>query len=113
MTDFEINRALALAIGWPPHDIDVCEDSQTVYVCTHPATLKWDALFQVFDYKAANVIWPIAERYGHFPIQQFHGSAKKITWKRFVWSKKKKIWMIYAAETAAKCAALAVIGIMQ
>lgn len=58
MTDAEISRRLALAIGWPK-------------VTTHPDAVYVrefaDQTPRPFDYRDPAVIWPIAERYNLFP----------------------------------------------
>ena len=60
MTDLEISKALALAIGWPENEIEVSnyDVKCTIYD-------SW--CVRTFDYKDWNVIGPIAERYRCFP----------------------------------------------
>jgi len=70
MTDLEIDKALALAIGWKDHDIDPdvitirgAYDPEPEIHCWHGG--NWHR----FDYRDWNVIGPIAERYDCFPFQ--------------------------------------------
>lgn len=58
MTDTEINKALALAIGYRPDQIIASSKGTLV---DHQ---NW---WHVFDYKQPRTIWPIAERYDSFP----------------------------------------------
>jgi hypothetical protein len=75
MTDLEISKALALAIGWKENDDD--PDVQTVV----PSHLCEDVYLEVwfennwcpFDYRDWNVIGPIAERYDCFPYKTYYG----------------------------------------
>lgn len=68
MTDFdhaEISRRLALAIGWPESKLYSEGDGSFVSINISdmpPIRLWWD-----FDYRAFDVIWPIAERFNCFP----------------------------------------------
>ena len=64
MTDFEIDKALALAIGWKAQDIDSYEDV-AVWWC--------DTKWRVFSHRDWNVIGPIAERYDCFPWKDCRG----------------------------------------
>jgi len=60
MTDVEISKALALAIGWKGSDL----------ILNHKCFLycfEGQEFVGVFDYKDWNVIGPIAERYDCFP----------------------------------------------
>lgn len=66
MTDLEISKALALAIGYS--DADTGRTIQKVW--TLSGELKIQVLrhvWQTFDYRDWNVISPIAERYNCFP----------------------------------------------
>ena len=97
MTDLEINRRLALAIGWR-------EDEISEWVNGTVRIDLWKrsgglALRKFFDYRYCNVIWPIAERFDLFP------------------SRLAGVWVIYTskgglirADTAKKAVALAVIA---
>lgn len=61
MTDLEISKALALAIGWPAEDITDNLDPPQVFT----PLVGW----RVFDYRDWDVIGPIAARYDCFPFQ--------------------------------------------
>jgi len=78
MTDLEISKALALAIGWP-------EDRVTITTMSVDGGVTWvDACVSVrpdgskfgrpFWYTDWNVIGPIAERYSAFP-SDCHGNG--------------------------------------
>ena len=79
MTDQEINKALALAIGWKPEQMR--EHLGAVYFrvggsmfhADSPPFLPWER----FDYRDWNVIGPIAERYSMFPQSISTGNFKK------------------------------------
>lgn len=60
MTDQEINRKLALAIGWEPEQIKPNGSSIFVRHC---------ALWCMFNYRHWHTIGPIAQRYDCFPMQ--------------------------------------------
>jgi len=90
MTDAEISRRLALAIGWPVAKCSI----------THPwALVGHDRMtgFLIFDYRNPIVIWPIAERFNCFPIRVEGG------WT--AWSGARYC----TTDTATKAVALAVI----
>jgi len=92
MTDIEISKALALAIGWD--DLWVDKHGQ-LWV-----GLKSEELHEgIFNYRDWNVIGPIAERYYAFP---FYNKVRKqwTTWQGF-WA---------SEDTPQKAIALAVIG---
>ena len=61
MTDMEINKALALAIGWEHIGLSARKEDA---VCVREV----DGWWQTFDYRDWNVIGPIAERYDCFPV---------------------------------------------
>ena len=69
MTDLEINKALALAIGWRENQIS----RNTVYVgnklIAEVLSIKTEGFKygRTFDYLDWRVIGPIAERYDCFP----------------------------------------------
>lgn len=67
MTDIEINRALALAIGWTEDQmlVDVLSGGQRILNIRYPAGGLW----RVFDYTDWRVIGPIAQRYNCFPTR--------------------------------------------
>ena len=96
MTDTEISKALALAIGWPESDIDASNSS--VHVCFEVATLEYPPTWRLFDYKIPDIIWPIAKATNNFPSMVAGG----------LWCSG---WSGPSAETPEKAVALAVIGI--
>ena len=122
MTDAEISKALALAIGWPESDIDA--SNSAVHVCFEVATLEYPPTWRLFDYKMPDIIWPIAERYDCFPSgistgdykaaeKEGHGICSR--WECLRWHYEKNNgkahgWVRYEADTAAKAVAIAVIG---
>ena len=95
MTDIEISRALALAIGWSESDIDASDSA--VFVCYEVATLAQPATWRIFDYRTPSVIWPIAKATNNFPSMVAGG----------LWCSG---WSGPSAETPEKAVALAVIG---
>ena len=92
LTDLEINKRLALAIGWKPKQIQ--ERCGMLFVMFNNA---WSR----FDFRHTSTIWPIAERYNCFPIKQRDGN-----WRAFIGHD----GCMKVAVTAAKAVALAVIG---
>jgi len=90
MTDLEIDKALALAIGWAEWQITTTD---AVYININPDNQC--LIYDVFSHKDPAVIWTIAERYDCFPYR--HG----LSWDT---------WVNIHADTAAKAVALAVIG---
>ena len=63
MTDLEIDRALALAIGWRK----TCESTKTFWVVEDSGNRR------VFSHSDWNVIGPIAEKYDCFPWKDCRG----------------------------------------
>ena len=95
MTDLEISRALALAIGWKPKSIDTHgTDSMWCYT-----GYKWHR----FDYKDWNVIGPIAEKFDAFPLKSCMNNEWHSTCGGNTTS------LVYA-DTPQKAIAMAVIG---
>ena len=95
MTDIEIDKALALAIGWKAQDIDSYEDV-AVWWC--------DTKWRVFSHRDWNVIGPIAARYDCFPSRFRNGTRTE--------------WGAYStaygfADTPQRAIALAVIGALK
>ena len=95
MTELEISKALALAIGWKPEQMH-----------THIYGTGWavsvirpddECVLRIFDYRDWSVISPIAERFDCFPYQNYEG--------RWVSS----CGLNTEAETPQKAIALAVI----
>lgn len=103
MTDQEINRSLALAIGWPAERVHI--GVNLIYISTAVTTLRQVATWHTFDYRDPAVIWPIAERHNRFPYA-LRDQSGAFTGR----------WNIltdgvdYSADSAAKAVALAVIG---
>ena len=93
MTDAEISRRLALAIGWPNVSIHRLTDSVWVSSKTEGP--------ETFDYRDHAVIWPIAERFDCFPWLVAPNA-------RDPWASKLGLTTEHA-DTAAKAVALAVI----
>lgn len=88
MTDLEISKALALAIGWPeaePYSWSVMVRERT--------GMGW----RVFDYLDWNIAGPIAEKFDLFPYRDFHEK----------WTTD---WTDGSADTPQKAIAMAVIG---
>jgi hypothetical protein len=108
MTDLEINKALALAIGWQEHQIDA--GPFNIFVCTHVATLTNHAEYRLFNYGRPDVIWPIAEWYNAFPYA-LRGMTRQLTGK---WCVQRHMgtrdYYETIADTAAKAVALTVIA---
>ena len=98
LTDLEINKRLALAIGWKQHQIQDAAFNGSILICVEVATLSSDAWWCRFDYRDPAVIWPIAERYNCFPLKSGAG------W----WASTETASS--TEHTAAKAVALAVIG---
>ena len=90
MTDLEISKALALAIGWP----------EVYGWMTDECKVKVDKEWVDFDYRDWSVIGPIAEKYDCFPIH-----LRDVWNSRFMWRGTGVI-----ADTPQKAIALAVIG---
>jgi hypothetical protein len=68
MTDLEISKALALAIGW--ERVETCtslfadnEDVTEVWV----RQKQYGSIWRIFDYREWSVIGPIADHYRMFP----------------------------------------------
>jgi hypothetical protein len=95
MTDIEIDKELALAIGYKLFDVKFHDDMWAVVV--------YNGSWRVFSHRDWNVIGPIAERYNAFPIQ----SAKE-TWSACV-GDGSDLWVDHI-HTPQKAIALAVIG---
>ncbi len=91
MTDNEISKALALAIGYPNHDIKFHYDMWEVVV--------FHGSWRIFDYKEWSVIGPIAERYDCFPYLDSMHKWDVMNLERY-----------YSEDTPQKAIALAVIA---
>ena len=98
MTDIEINKALALAIGWKESSMQVSALDNLYLLVANPTTR-----FRVFDYRDWNVIGPIAEKYNCFPYRVGLGGSSE-------WCIAKANVYRHYADTPQKAIALAVIG---
>jgi hypothetical protein len=96
MTDLEIDRALALAIGWRK----TCESTKTFWVVEDSGNRR------VFSHKDWNVIGPIAEKYNCFPLRLRGGAWEAISRGKY------KLGFV-KADTPQKAIALAVIGALK
>lgn len=127
MSDIEISKALAMAIGWhrpmlTPRGLCVYTGHALDRVKT---SSQWARGYRLFDYRDPAVIWPIAERYSAFPSSLVDGNFRKakarnragvIGWEVIMCDYKnsteyKAKWLRFQADTAAKAVALAVIGV--
>lgn len=100
MSDLEISRALAIAIGWEPEQMRVFDDDM---LCV----IRRSGSLREFDYRDWNVIGPIAEKYSAFP-QQYPYTPGRIG----MWQAHAIVNGVYAtklAYTPQKAIALAVI----
>lgn len=93
----DIDRRLALAIGWRPEQMRVIHGSLHIYY--DPAN-QYD--WRLFRHKDPAVIWPIAERYDCFPA---YDPVKK-DWAAYTQESKRMSYDINPATVVA----LAVIG---
>ncbi len=97
MTDIEIDKALALAIGWKPEQMRGGRLNPLILMIQ-----RNDDLFaRPFSHKDWNVIGPIAERYNAFPHQSSAG-----TWSACIGGA--DAWVDHV-DTPQKASALAVI----
>lgn len=96
MTDVEINKALALAIGWKR--ILPNAEANAIKNCWVWTGRTW----RLFNYKDWHVIGPIAARYNAFPIQ-----CSQDTWSACV-GDGSDMWVDHI-DTPQKAIALAVI----
>ena len=95
MTDLEISKALALAIGWKPEQIIEYEGQEYIGL---PVVIVRPAI-KLFSYKFWNVIGPIAKMYDCFPGKAWRGG----------WYAGVGLAQAFA-DTPQKAIALAVIG---
>jgi len=99
MTDIEIDKALALAIGHKVAYVTVLgEGIQQVWVQVDP---RFEWAIRVFDHRDWNVIGPIAARYDCFP--------GNVEWSRKRWFANVRGHGGNYADTPQKAIALAVI----
>jgi hypothetical protein len=118
MTDQEINRALALAIGYLPEHVEY--EYGYVWV-TRP--IEQTASYRQFDYKDWHTIGPIAAKYDCFPAaivsanfanHKKQGFPDVKFWEVFVCDYRNSTeqnakWLLFTADTPQKAIALAVI----
>ena len=95
MTNLEIDKALALAIGWTANDMRFYVDGK---FGLRDNSLDEVHQYRLFSHLDWNVIGPIAERYNVFPYQ----------WQDGRWGAPRFTIMHYA-DTPQKAIALAVI----
>lgn len=100
LTDAEISRRLALAIGWNPKDVRITTEFGFQVAANPPRSCYTsDPWWRNFDYRDPAVIWPIAERFDAFPARIGDG------WDAYIPDTDKYT----RSDTAAKAVALAVI----
>lgn len=112
MSDLELSKALALAIGWKIA-ITGRDPSGKLFPLVRDGR-GW----RVFDYRDPAVIWRIAERFGIFPHPLVSGNlmAKApeiVEWECAGWHYTKKQWLHHTAPTAAMACALVVIAVSE
>jgi hypothetical protein len=102
LTDVEISKALALAIGWDESTISIH------FAGTHPS-YRYILIcpdgrnhFRTFNYLDWSVIGPIAAKYNKFPY--VHRDKKGLLDGQWV------VWPDTIADTPQKAIAMAVIG---
>lgn len=95
MNHTDINRRLALAIGYRPEDVVV---SGSIVNVIRRGQGYVDCI--TFDYRDARTIYPIAERYGVFPSPDKRGGA---------WHVKSGYFLVANHHCPRACIALAVI----
>tara|TARA_R110000822_G_scaffold144177_2_gene282827 strand:+ start:402 stop:698 length:297 start_codon:yes stop_codon:yes gene_type:complete len=98
MTDLEIDKALALAIGYKLFDVKFHDDMWAVVV--------FRGSWRVFDHRDWNVIGPIAEKYYCFPFRLRGGAWEAISRGKY------KLEFV-KSDTPQKAIALAVIGALK
>ena len=112
MTNQEINRRLAFAIGYPPNRVRISDDRVQVFngFDCPDGPIDWSG-WQRFDHTDPAVIWRIAERFCLFPKRLFSSVYNYNYWKIYeVRKESDKIIVIEAKhQHAASATALAVI----
>jgi len=98
VTDIEINKALALSIGYLPEHVRVVDWGNGPFV-----QVLYDGRWCGFDYRQPHTIFQIAERYNCFPSQEYSFIRNELYWKA------RKGEFEATADTAAEAIALAVI----
>lgn len=104
MTDAQISRALALAIGYRPEDVRTAPDACKVVEVNRPC-IYGDSWYR-FDYDLPDVIWRVAERFDCFPVRSYPCGTEATVWQAYLPSQTTRY---VVADTAAKAVALAVI----
>ena len=99
MTDLEISKAIALAIGWKPEQIIEYEGQDYIGL---PVVILRPAI-KLFSYRFWNVIGPIAEKFDCFPSIGYPNSDTP--WE----SLSVHNYELVRADTPQKAIALAVI----
>ena len=104
MNDLEINKSLALAIGWGEDQIRLTY-SYGVQVATPPTknSLSSAPWWRTFDYRNWDVIGPIAENYNAFPYQIINKAGPTGEWNAIARGEDN------IADTPQKAIAIAVI----
>ena len=101
MTDLEISRALALAIGWNLRNVILKDLYGTrLAQCWCFTGVQWVE----FDYRDWNVIGPIAEKFNAFP-SKWNTDSEKV-W--YAWDMVNR--STHAADTPQRAIAMAVIA---
>lgn len=99
MTDLEISKALALAIGWKPNQVGVLKGVVRVWVAN--GTKNSMPVVLPFDYRDWAVIGPIAEKFDAFP---------KLHWQAAPYDGWTTRFSGRPEDTPQKAIAMAVIG---
>ena len=102
MTDLEISKALALAIGWPTEAFCLDPTEKTLWLCLHFYKATEQATWRVFDYRDPTIIWLIAERFDCFPFKSIKDDDE-------VWCAEGQFARFYES-CSKKAVAMAVIG---
>ena len=104
MTDLEISKALALAIGWKPEQMHthIYGTGWAVSVIRHDD----ECVLRIFDYRDWAVAGPIAEKFDCFPMR----SADKVIQEDDSFTFDIETGASSSADTPQKAIALAVIG---
>jgi hypothetical protein len=105
MTDLEISKALALAIGWPSTKIHTHLHGTGYAVSIIQPDME--SVLRIFDYRDWNVIGPIAERYRCFP--QWLVQRGGFWWVSDIDSNGNE-WVDVEADTPQKAITLPIIG---
>ena len=110
MTNQEINRFLALAVGYPHDRVRFFpRDSAAAYVQVLNDYNRGDGPmdyggWQRFDHRDTAVIWPIAEQFNAFPKWRYNGACEFIGWHCWAFCRG-----YGASENPATASAIAVI----